>query len=118
MSLPQKISLRKALIDGFWSGLLALVIFGPISGLILQGYEVRNELLRPLLMALLVGGGRFLMSCSMQSPKGKIYFEKLFGKRGAGVTVASQEKHTYQFLLIPFLILAGLCLPFLLGKYC
>ena len=117
MSLPQKISLRKALIDGFWSGLLALVIFGPISGLILQGYEVRNELLRPLLMALLVGGGRFLMSCSMQSPKGKLYFEKLFGKRGAGVTVASQEKHKYQYLLIPFLILAGLCLPFLLGKY-
>ncbi len=117
MSLQQKISLRKALIDGFWSGLLALVIFGPISGLVLQGYEVRNELIRPLLMALLVGGGRFLVSCFAQSEKGKRYVDGLAGKRGAGVTVASLKKGKYQYLVIPVLILAGLCLPFVLGKY-
>lgn len=117
MSMPQKASVRKAVVDGFWSGLLALILFGPISGLILQGYEVQNELLRPLIMALLVAFGRSLVSYFMQTDKGRQYLNKVVGKRDAGVTVASLKKGRYQFLVIPLLLLAGLFLPFVVGKY-
>jgi len=117
MSMPQKSSLGKALIDGFWSGVLALVIFGPISGLVLQGYEVQNELQRPLLIALVVAVGRFLVSYLMQTTKGKDSLYKLVGKRDAGVTVTSLNKSKYQSLVLPVLVLAGFCLPFVLGKY-
>lgn len=117
MSLPQKVSLRKALLDGFWSGMLALIVFGPISGLVLQGYEVQNELTRPLMIATLVAIGRFLVSFGIQTEQGRHYLSKLVGKRDAGVTVSSLEKGKYQYLVIPLLILAGLCLPFVIGKY-
>ncbi len=117
MPIQQKTSLRKALLDGFWSGILALIIFGPISGLVLKGYEVQNELMRPLLIALSVAVGRFLISYLIQTTKGRYYLGKLVGKRDAGVTVASLTKSKYQHLLIPVLVLAGLSVPLLLGKY-
>ncbi len=117
MSMQQKASLRKAVIDGFWSGILALIIFGPISGLVLKGYTVQNELMRPLLIALVVAVGRFLISYLIQTEKGRYYLGKLIGKRDAGVTVASLTKSKYQYLVIPVLVLAGLSLPLVLGKY-
>ncbi|WP_020674874.1 high-affinity branched-chain amino acid ABC transporter permease LivM [Geopsychrobacter electrodiphilus] len=117
MTMPQKASVRKAVVDGFWSGLLALILFGPISGLILDGYEVRNELIRPLIMAIIVAVGRALTSYLMQTTKGRHYLGKLIGKREAGVTVSSLKKGKFQYLVIPVLILVGLVLPFILGKY-
>jgi branched-chain amino acid transport system permease protein len=117
MSTQKKASLRKAVIDGFWSGLLALIIFGPISGLVLNGYQVENELQRPLMMAGLVAAGRFLISYLLQTAKGRECLGKLIGKRDAGVTVSSLKKAKYQYLVIPVLIVSGLCLPFILEKY-
>jgi branched-chain amino acid transport system permease protein len=113
----QNISIRKALLEGLAAGLLALVIFGPLTGLILNGYKLQPELQRPLIIAAIVAAGRFIASLAMQTASGKAFLERASSLRDAGVTVAREEKHRFKVLVIPLLIVAGAVLPFIIGKY-
>ena len=117
MMANQNISLRKALFEALAAGLLALVIFGPITGLILNGYNLQPALQQPLLIAAIVGLGRFVASLAMQTRTGKAFLERATSLRDAGVTVARDEKNGFKRMLIPALILLGLILPFVIGKY-
>ena len=117
MMANRTISLRKALLEGLAAGLLALVIFGPITGLILNGYNLQPALHRPLLIAAIVAAGRFIASLAMQTETGKAFLERASSLRDAAVTVAREEKNRFKVLLIPALIVAGAILPFIIGKY-
>jgi branched-chain amino acid transport system permease protein len=117
MMAIRTISIRKALLEGLAAGILALVIFGPITGLILNGYNLQPALHRPLLIAAIVAAGRFIASLAMQTEAGKAFLERASSLRDAGVTVAREEKNRFKVLLIPALIVAGALLPFIIGKY-
>lgn len=117
MMANRTISLRKALLEAVAAGLLALVIFGPITGLVLNGYKLQPALQRPLIIAAIVALGRFVASLALQTQAGKAFLERASSLRDAGVTVAREEKNKFKGLLIPLLILIGVILPFIIGKY-
>lgn len=117
MMANRTISLRKALLEGLAAGMLALVIFGPITGLILNGYKLQPALQRPLLIAAIVAVGRFVASLALQTKAGKAFLEHASSLRDAGVTVARKEKNKFKCLLIPLMIVVGVILPFIIGKY-
>ena len=45
---------RQAVLEATAAFALALLLLGPIVGLVLDGYEVKNELQRPLLIAAII----------------------------------------------------------------
>lgn len=112
----QKISFGKSLLEGALAGVLALILFGPIVGLLLKGYELQAEWQRPLVMAAVVAMGRILFSLAVQTEKGKALLQRC-KRRDAGVGVATGEKGKLQRLLVPLIIAAAVALPFAVGKY-
>jgi branched-chain amino acid transport system permease protein len=110
-------SLTKSLLDALFSGIIALVVLGPISGLVLNGYEVQNELQRPLIMAAVVTVGRFLFSLALQTERGRALLEGVSSRASQGVSVAGEKSPRYLRLAVPALLLGGLILPFFLNKY-
>lgn len=104
--------LAEALKDSLISGGIALLIFGPITGLVLKGYEVSLEWERPLWMAAFVFGGRFLFSISGKYLKDNI---SLKTRGGAGAIVVHDKPH--HRVIIALAILTAIIIPFILGKY-
>jgi branched-chain amino acid transport system permease protein len=109
--------LAASLIDALVCGVLALVVLGPISGLVLDGYEVQNQMQRPLMIAAIVTVGRFLFSLLLASARGKACLQRLAARGDGGVTVDASAPPVYLRYLLALLFLAGIGLPFLLGKY-
>lgn len=97
--------------------IIAMLVFGPISGLVIDGYKLDNELQRPLMMALVVALGRFLFSLALQMPSGRLWLERLSAKNTQGTYVDHGRKRAW---LVPALIIgfiAACILPFGLDKY-
>ncbi len=117
MASKQPMSLKKSLIDAGVTGLIAFIIFGPISGLILSGYQVENELQRPLIMAAIVAIGRLIISVAMQTEGGNAFLMRLARRRGGGVSVSTGEDDKRVFMAIPVMLLIGIGLPFMIDKY-
>ncbi len=94
---------------------VSLVLFGPISGLVLEGFSFRNELARAVLLAAIVTAGRIALSLIAMTGVGR----KLIGRaagNGGGVTVMTGgEKSAAPVLALLFI--AGLALPFFADKY-
>ena len=62
--------IKRTLIDTIVAGLLALIVFGPVVGVVLDGYSFNAE---PSRVAWLVGGvmaGRLLISLFLQTDAG------------------------------------------------
>ena len=58
----KKVSIVAALKDAFFAGLIALVLFGPIVGLVLDNYALKNNIPRALAFVAVVTLGRFFIS--------------------------------------------------------
>jgi len=94
---------------------VALVLFGPVSGLVLEGFSFRNELMRAVLLAAIVTAGRIALSLVGMTAFGR----KLAGKaasNGSGVTVMTGKEKS-PVLILALIFLAGLSLPFFADKY-
>ncbi|MFK0333946.1 high-affinity branched-chain amino acid ABC transporter permease LivM [Rhizobium sp. NPDC090275] len=94
---------------------ISLILFGPISGLILEGFSFRNELMRAIILALAVTAGRIALSLIGMTSIGK----KLAGRSAAsshGVTVMTGKERSPAIILC-LLFVAGLSVPFLADKY-
>ncbi len=117
MSAPVKsIDIKQSLIDAVVAGLLALIVFGPIVGIVLAGYSFD---LRPGRVAALVGvvmAGRFLMSLFLQTPKG-IAIAQNFESSGSGVHVLPPGYKTRLRFIIPAMILIAVIFPVFADKY-
>jgi len=107
--------LKQALIDALIVAVIASLVFGPITGLVLKGYEVQNFLHRPAIMVALAAIGRFIISYASHTEAGQNFLQRLSSKRGAGVTVAEKEQKLWPILVIG--LVAGILLPMLLSKY-
>lgn len=61
-------SLRRCILDAIFSGLIALIIFGPIAGVVLDGYSFNFAGQRLAWMVGIVMLGRFLLSAFLGTP--------------------------------------------------
>jgi branched-chain amino acid transport system permease protein len=94
---------------------VSLILFAPISGLVLEGFSFRNELTRAVLLAALVAAGRVALSLVGMTAIGR----KIAGKaasNGSGVTVMTGTEKS-PALILGLIFLAGLALPFFADKY-
>ncbi len=107
--------MRKALTNALLAAMIALLLFGPVTGLVLSGYEVVPEWQRPLLLAAIVFVGHFLLSLLFETPTGNRLLGKRLRRRDAGVVVARLGKrHWFSFGLV---LAACLAMPWILSKY-
>ena len=116
MPAASPLNLRHALLDSLFAGLIALVVFGPIVGVVLDGYRFN---LQPVRVAWLVGTvmcGRLLLSLFLQTATGRTWMQRFEGS-GAGVHVLAPGHRSRLRWIIPLVLLAALVFPFFASKY-
>lgn len=115
-SARQATTFKKCLIESVVAGLLALIVFGPIVGIVLDGYGFD---LHPTRVAWLVGIvviGRFVLSVFLQSNFGRAVAER-FASGESGVTVSATDYRSRLRWIIPAMILIALIFPVFANKY-
>ena len=80
------LDLKKSLVDAVLAGLIALIVFGPIVGVVLDGYAFNLQFGRVGWIIAAVMLGRFAISLFMQTSKGQAIAET-FETTGSGVHV-------------------------------
>lgn len=110
------IDVKKSLIDAVLAGLIALIVFGPIVGVVLEGYSYN---LQPTRVAWMVGAvmiGRFVLSLFMQTARG-VKVQQSFEVTGSGVHVLPPDHKSRLRLIIPGLIVIAIVFPIFADKY-
>ena len=116
--VPWVFVFRQAILEAAAAFVLALLLLGPIVGLVLDGYQVKNELQRPLLIASIIATGRFLVALALHTPTGQAALQRFNARRRQpGVLVISiLGMNRYRWWLVAIMAVA-LTLPFLASKY-
>ncbi|MEN4977239.1 high-affinity branched-chain amino acid ABC transporter permease LivM [Erwinia billingiae] len=115
-SLKPGLNIKQSLIDTVLAGLCALVVFGPIVGIVLKGYSYD---LSPQRVAVLVGvvmAGKLLLSLTLQSATGRKFVARFEGADD-GVYVRPAEYRSRMRWIIPLLLVLGILFPFIATKY-
>ncbi|CUB02689.1 high-affinity branched-chain amino acid ABC transporter permease LivM [Marinomonas fungiae] len=102
--------------DAVIAGLLALIVFGPIVGVLLDGYDFSA---RPGDLATIVAVvmfGRFVISIFVQSDVGRKFLYRHAMKED-GVTVTAPDYKSKMYYILPIVIVIGLLVPFVATKY-
>ncbi|QRM57827.1 high-affinity branched-chain amino acid ABC transporter permease LivM [Sinorhizobium sp. BG8] len=94
---------------------VSLILFGPISGLVLEGFSVRSELTRAVMLAGIITVGRIALSLMGSTAFGQKLIGKTSGNDGGVSVMTGTEKSPV--LVLALLFLAGLALPFFADKY-
>ncbi|MFG5860823.1 high-affinity branched-chain amino acid ABC transporter permease LivM [Metapseudomonas sp. CR1201] len=110
------LDIKKSLIDAVVAGLLALIVFGPIMGVVLDGYSFNLEFKRVGVMMAVVMLGRLLLSLYLQTPRGEVLMQR-FDSTGSGVHVRAPDYKSRLRWIIPLLIVAAVIFPFFASKY-
>lgn len=115
-SLKPGLNIKQSLIDTVLAGLCALVVFGPIVGIVLKGYSYD---LSPQRVAVLVGvvmAGKLLLSLTLQSTTGRKFVARFEGADD-GVYVRPADYRSRMRWIIPLLLVLGILFPFVATKY-
>jgi branched-chain amino acid transport system permease protein len=115
-SLKPGLNIKQSLIDTVLAGLCALVVFGPIVGIVLKGYSYD---LSPQRVAVLVGvvmAGKLLLSLTLQSATGRKFVARFEGADD-GVYVRPADYRSRMRWIIPLLLVLGILFPFIATKY-
>ncbi|WP_277978369.1 high-affinity branched-chain amino acid ABC transporter permease LivM [Pantoea endophytica] len=107
---------RQALLDTLLAGLVALVIFGPIVGVVLDGYSFKLSPQRVALLVAVVMAGRLLFSLFLHAPFGQRIMRK-FASSDDGVYVREPGYRSRLRWILPLLLIVALAFPFLSSKY-
>ncbi|WCD79853.1 MULTISPECIES: high-affinity branched-chain amino acid ABC transporter permease LivM [Pseudomonas] len=110
------IDIKKCIVDAVLAGLLALIVFGPIVGVVLDGYSFNLEFGRVGWMVGIVMLGRFLLSLYLQSAGGAALLER-FESAGSGVHVRSPDFKSNLRWVLPLILVAAVIFPFFASKY-
>ncbi|WP_375740390.1 high-affinity branched-chain amino acid ABC transporter permease LivM [Pseudomonas boanensis] len=110
------IDIKKSLVDAVIAGLLALIVFGPIVGVVLDGYSFNLEFARVAWMTGIVMVGRFLLSLYLQSGRGSAMVER-FETAGSGVHVLSPGHKSRLRWILPLIVVLAVLFPFVATKY-
>ncbi|MBX9408883.1 high-affinity branched-chain amino acid ABC transporter permease LivM [Pseudomonas baetica] len=116
-STTQKnIDIKKSLVESILAGLIALVVFGPIVGVVLDGYSFNLEPTRVAWIIAIVMVGRFALSLFLQTPKGLKILDG-FESTSSGVHVLPADHKSSLRWIIPLLILLAVAVPFFSNSY-
>ena len=107
----KKVSIVAALKDAFFAGLIALVLFGPIVGLVLDNYALKNNIPRALAFVAVVTLGRFFISLFFQSSYGRNFLDNYAAGRKVHVTVADAGKKSLGSRLLPMIAVLTAAFP-------
>ncbi|MCW6030875.1 MULTISPECIES: high-affinity branched-chain amino acid ABC transporter permease LivM [unclassified Pantoea] len=107
---------RQALFDTLLAGLVALVVFGPIVGVVLDGYSFKLSPQRVALLVAVVMAGRLLFSVFLHAPFGQRIMRK-FASSDDGVYVREPGYRSRLRWILPLLLVVALVFPFLSSKY-
>ena len=110
------IDIKKSLIDSVMAGLIALIVFGPIVGVVLQGYDFNMQFDRVGWMVLVVMVGRFALSLFLQTSRGALVLQS-FESPAGGVGVLPPDYKSNLRWIIPVLVLLAVAFPFFANKY-
>ncbi|WP_318370808.1 high-affinity branched-chain amino acid ABC transporter permease LivM [Enterobacter sp.] len=110
------IDIKQCLLDTLLAGLCALVVFGPIVGVVLKGYSFTLEPTRVAWLILAVMAGRFLLSLALQTPAGRRFVGR-FERSDDGVYVRAPGYRSRLRWIIPLLLVLAACFPFVATKY-
>ncbi|MDH2431912.1 high-affinity branched-chain amino acid ABC transporter permease LivM [Pokkaliibacter sp. MBI-7] len=114
--MSSSINIKKSVIDTLLAGLLSLIVFGPVIGILLDGYDFTT---RPSLLLTMVGivmVGRFAISLFVQSKKGQMMLYK-HQNNDDGVIVLPPGHKSKMIYIVPIAIIIGLVAPFVATKY-
>ncbi|MBE5252514.1 high-affinity branched-chain amino acid ABC transporter permease LivM [Mixta mediterraneensis] len=112
----QGINLRHTLRETVLSGLIAFIVFGPIVGVVLDGYQFQLQPKRVTLLVMTVMIGRLLFSLFMQTVPGKKLLRKFEGVDD-GVYVREPGYRSRLRWIIPLLLIAACIFPVFSSKY-
>ena len=110
------IDVKKSLVDALMAGLIALIVFGPVVGVVLKGYDFTPQFDRVAWMVGAVMIGRLLLSLFLQTSRGRVVLEG-FERSGGGVGVQPPGYVSRMRWIIPGLILLAIIFPFFANKY-
>ncbi|WP_263140874.1 high-affinity branched-chain amino acid ABC transporter permease LivM [Pseudomonas sp. RIT-PI-AD] len=110
------IDLKRCLIDTVLAGLVALIVFGPIVGVVLQGYDFNLQPARVGWLVAVVMLGRFGLSLFLQTPRGRRMADS-FAAPSGGVHVLPSDHRSMLRFVIPVVILLAIAFPFFANKY-
>ncbi|MBB3241758.1 branched-chain amino acid transport system permease protein [Pseudomonas sp. Tn43] len=110
------IDLKRSLVDAILAGLVALIVFGPIVGVVLDGYGFNLEATRVAWIVAIVMAGRFALSLFLQTPKGLRILEG-FESTGSGVHVLPPDYKSRLRWIIPVMIVIAVVFPFFSNSY-
>jgi len=110
------IDIKKSLIDSVMAGLIALIVFGPIVGVVLQGYDFNLRFDRVGWMVLVVMVGRFALSLFLQTPRGARVLQSFESPAGGVGVLPPDYKSRLRWILL-VLVLLAVAFPFFANKY-
>ncbi|MGO3344290.1 MAG: high-affinity branched-chain amino acid ABC transporter permease LivM [Marinomonas sp.] len=116
MSQTAGMSYKQCVIDAVVAALMALVVFGPIMGIILDGYTFDIDFQRVSWIVAMVFVGRLFMSYYFQTDKGKAMLFK-YANNHDGVTVNPPNHKSKMIWVIPLVMVIGFLIPFIASKY-
>ncbi len=115
-TMSSRIQLKPCLLDAILAGLIALIIFGPIVGVVLDGYSFDFHALRLVWIIAVVMAGRFLLSLFLQTSAGQRVMQR-FEADSAGVYVRQVGHKSTLRWVIPLILVLAVCFPFVATKY-
>ena len=110
------VDIKQSVLDAVVAGLIALVVFGPVVGVVLDGYSYHTEPRRVALIVAVVALGRLLLSLLLQTRRGRRFLTKFEGE-GDGVYVRQVGYRSRLRWVIPLLVLLAALFPFVATKY-
>ena len=115
MSNETSIDLKQCVVDAVLSGLIALVVFGPIVGVVPDGYGFNLHYERVGWIIAIVMAGRFLLSLYLQTRGGRA--AGALRGAGSGVHVLPPGYKTRLRWIVPLILVAAVIFPFFASKY-
>ncbi len=106
-----KLNLRASIFDTILAAMIALVLFAPIVGLVLDGYELRNNLKVAMIFVAVVAVGRFAVSIFVQTPYGANVLDRFLSGRKVHVTVSKQTTSIWWQASLPLVALIAFTFP-------
>ncbi|MFZ6047354.1 high-affinity branched-chain amino acid ABC transporter permease LivM [Pseudomonas sp. CR3202] len=95
---------------------MALIVFGPVVGVVLDGYGFNLHPMRVAVMTAIVMVGRLLFGLLVQTSRGQALLGRLTCADG-GVRVAAPGERSHLRWVFPFVIVCAVALPFIADKY-
>ena len=108
---------KKSFQEALIVGILALIIFIPIRGMIIDGWKIKYEFFYPLVFSLVIFLGRFFLSIGYQIKFISKIFHQIFKQKILEVRVEKKELQSLQIALFSILFIVVFFFPFFVSKY-